>query len=213
MCVNGSVIHDGNHRDWERQAKPYMPSAVLLCYGMNDGSTSAYNSGQTFTGARNEFRALCEKILMAGAVPVVMTTPHPHTRRAQWQMPEGLPQNFPVKVAAPVPEDLVVPSVPASLRECDPLSRGKTIHISYRHYRINEMMRVVAADLNVPMIDVEKYWFDARYTHDEDDLFEPGEIVHPNLKGHQLSLGRAMKDYVNGTDSLSLAGGGVPTVN
>ncbi|NCV19916.1 MAG: hypothetical protein EBW42_14455, partial [Rhodobacterales bacterium] len=57
-------------------------------------------------------------------------------------------------------------------------------------------MRQAATDCGVPLIDVERYWFKALQKYALDDLYNAGEIVHPNLLGHQVSYHQAITDFL-----------------
>lgn len=204
--VNGSTIFDGDTTNWPTIDAAHDPAVVLLIYGMNDGATAIFNSGQTFNGAYTSLRSLCMKIMAAGATPVIVTSPHPHSGRISWSMPGGVPQNYPSSVAAPVADSALIPPVSQSIKSADPLGRGRNINVAHRFIRINEMMRRVASEMGLPLVDAEKYWFEALYEHAEDELFNAGEFNHPNLLGHQLSYWKAIDDFTTAAASYGSGG-------
>ena len=165
LSVNGSVVTDG--------AKLF-PSLtahydiVLIVYGMNDGMPYQYHSGQIFNGFKKQVDALAMAIYQRGADPVFITTPHPHTQRAEWIMP---------------PNPQIAWSGPDYI--CSPC-------YSIRHKNINDYLR----SSPYPVIDAEKYWLDAVEMFGEDYLFDDGEIKHPNLTGHQLSFWLAIDEWL-----------------
>lgn len=61
---------------------------VTITAGMNDCTVSAYNTGNTLPGFRTSIISLIATIKAAGAVPILITTPHMHpTRRPALVIP------------------------------------------------------------------------------------------------------------------------------
>jgi lysophospholipase L1-like esterase len=177
--VNGSTIHNGRNRDWAALEKSH-PSVVVLAYGMNDGMPSQFNAGETYDGAMKDLCALITDIRESGALPVMLTTPSPHTTRTDWNYLSGTstPQHASIDTSKPV-RDVVVPGVGVAPE-------------STRHAAVNEGFRWVANLLHVDLIDVEPYWLNAVASRGQDALFNVSQTVHPNLLGHQLSYHAAI---------------------
>ena len=176
------------------------PKAVLIAYGMNDFQPSLFNSGQTFPGAARYLRELVRKIKRAGADVIIMTTPHPHTGRQAYSLPESINQAYPEVIAKPVAAEDMTP--PASESVVAYLHDGVSIGVDVRFLRGNEMFRQVAFEEGCALIDVEPFWFDALASIGVDNLYDAGESVHPNLTGHSASYHRAIDMFV---DSLANA--------
>lgn len=141
---------------------------VLIVYGMNDGAPYHYSAGQTVNGFEHEMTRIAEKIYLSGADPIFVTTPHPNTHRIDWTMPEN-------------------PIVPWTGPDysCSPC-------YSIRHKNINDILR----NSPYPVIDAGAEWIKAVDMFGEDYLFDPGEYVHPNLIGHQLSFWAAIDQWL-----------------
>lgn len=169
----GSTISDGLARDWAGLEKSH-PDVVVLAYGMNDGQPFQFNSGETYGGSMQAMRALIKAIRAGGAVPVILTTPSPHMGRSTWTyLPKPyIPQDAPVDTSVSVRE-VVLPD-------------GDRVEESTRHAAVNEGFRQIAAQDHVELIDVEPFWLRAVDKVGEDALFNPNEVVHPNLLGHRL---------------------------
>lgn len=179
--VNGSTIHDGLNRDWAVLKRSH-PDVVVLAYGMNDGAPAQFDQGETYGGAMNDLVALITAIRASGAVPVILTSPGPHTGRTGLGMPPGpvTPQQSPVDTASPVRE-VVVPGVGVAPE-------------STRHAAVDAGMRAIGKALDVDVVDVEPSWLHAVAERGEDALFDPLEFVHPNLLGHRLAYHAAIDD-------------------
>lgn len=203
---NGSSLNDGLTAIDDALAEPLTPKLVVLVFGMNDGATAAYNTGQTYPFVYKNAVTIIEKAKAAGSDVVVMTTPHPHSQRQSWSMPTGVPQLYPTYVAADVPDSALVPTVANSIKNIDATGNGVTIPVSYRHMRVNEAQRRAAADCGVPVIDAEWYWFKAVGDLGEDAIYAPLEFVHPNLLGHQLSYWAAIDDFVDSLTASVISG-------
>lgn len=200
--VNGSVVSQminnppgsGYWQSFVDEGKK--AQIVVFAYGMNDGFPSSFNAGQTLPFV---YTRLVEAIKLAqasGAEVIVMTTPHPIST-VQWGMPPGIPQVYPSYVAPDVAPEAMTPTASQSEIQKDVLGNGVLIPVSARHLQVNESMRRAAADTGAALIDVEPMWFQAMEDlHGDATLFNPGEVVHPNLLGHQLSYQRAIDAFV-----------------
>ena len=193
--VDGSTVINGVSTAYPAAVAAGHPGKiVLLAYGMNDGQTAQYNAGQTYEGAYTQLAALIDAIVAQGAEAVICTTPHPHTVRNGFAMPGGIAQSYPTAVASPVDDEDLIPPADESVLNID--WQGQSIEVSYRHYRVNEAFRAVAREKGCALIDVERYWFDAVAEYGQDALYDPLELVHPNLFGHQKSYHLAIADFI-----------------
>lgn len=182
---------------------------VFDVFGMDDGLTAHFNGTE---GYDNMAEALRLRILAArdgGADVLLSTTPHPHPTRIGWSMPNGVAMVYPTFIAAPVADSALLPSLANSVVEI-PWRNGSVL-ASYRHCRVNAMIRRVAAELGCLVLDVEKYWFDALLDYLPDALFGVGESINPNLLGHQLSYWAAIEDFVASFEADYSSGGYAPT--
>jgi lysophospholipase L1-like esterase len=165
------------------------PLVAFLCFGMNDGMVGSYHQGETFRYLPDRLREAVAAVLNDGGDVVLATTPHPRTSMAAAWSGAVDPVVYPeggVAVPGFGPE--------ASVVVRDWLGTGILVPGSYRHARVNQVFRAVAAELGVVLLDVERYWFAAVAAHGEDALFGPGEYAHPNLLGHTESYWRAVDD-------------------
>ncbi|AUR98312.1 SGNH hydrolase-type esterase domain protein [Vibrio phage 1.249.A._10N.261.55.B9] len=194
--VDGSTMFESIAKFDAILAEPLTPDITLLAYGMNDGATAIYNSGQTFPFVHQKCKELILKAWENGSDVIIMTTPHPLSTDMGWSMPPAVPQNYPTFVAAPVADEDLIPPVSQSIKNGDFLGIGVDLPASHRHYRVNEAFRRVGAELGVHVIDVERYWFEAMLNFGEANLFDPGQYNHPNLLGHQKSYQKAIDDYL-----------------
>jgi hypothetical protein len=89
------------------------------------------------------------------------------------------------------------------------------ITMDYRFLRTNQAMRDAAASTGSVLVDAERYWMQAiQYEQTitgsassaENALFNAGQIVHPNLLGHQLSYHRAVDDFTTSIGQANQAG-------
>ncbi|MNM07359.1 hypothetical protein D3C81_174010 [compost metagenome] len=191
--VDGSIVADLTTAYATAVAASHKPKVALLSYGMNDGTSAQYHANQTYSYMIYLLKDAIKKMRKDGVDPIICTTPHPHSTRTPWTMPGGVSVIYPA-AGVMVPNETLAQSV----KTIDALGDGNLIPVSYRHYRVNEAMRKVAAEMLVPIIDVEKYWFEAVAAHGEDALFDTGQYVHPNLLGHQLSYHAAIDDFITG---------------
>lgn len=185
--VNGSTIHDGVSRDWAVLREQH-PDVVVLAYGMNDGAPAQFNSGETFPGAMQDLRSLIASIREAGAVPVITTSPHPDLSEFNWDG-DVEPLLYPAP-GQPVPVGLRTAVIE------ERASDGTPVRASSRHAAVNEGMRTIAVEEHVGLIDAERSWFDAVASQGEEALFSDGEFVHPDLLGHRLSYGVAIRAWL-----------------
>lgn len=204
--VNGSTLTDGVSALANALAEPLAPKLTVLVFGMNDGGTAIYNAGQTYPWVYTRAVEIIEKAKAAKSDVIVLTSPHPHSQRVSWAMPPGIAQIYPTAVSADVPNESLIPPVSKSSPIVDAAGNGVKIPVSYRHFRVNESLRRAAADCGVPVIDAEWYWFKAVGDLGEDALFNPGEILHPNLIGHQLSYWLAIDDFIDSLTASVISG-------
>ena len=195
--VDGSVITAGCDTHWPALiADGVKPDAVLLCYGMNDFFTASFNAGQTVTYFKWKMKQLIQKIQDYGADAILVTSPHPHSVRSDWNMPSGIAQSWPVAAAAPVnPETQLKPPVSQSIVSADYLHNGVNNPASARFLRGNDFIRQIAEETGSPLIDLEKYWFEAVQKYGENALFDGTQYNHPNLLGHQESYWKALEMF------------------
>lgn len=200
--VNGSAAIDFTVSNAYANAKTTAggtPVLVLFCYGMNDGFIGAYHQGQTLPGLYTELKRDVQMVLNDGGDAVICTTPHPHTGRNDWTG-TVTPVTYPPG-GTPVPAFTAA----ASVVTADWLGNGLPVPASYRHLRVNQVMRAVAAEMGVPLLDVERYWFDAVATYGQDALFDTSEYAHPNLLGHQQSYWKAIDAFMTGLQAPPVA--------
>ena len=183
--VNGSTIHDGVARDWPALARSH-PDIVVLAYGMNDGAPAQFDTGETYNGSMRDLATLVEEIRASGAVPVLLTSPSPHTVRFNWAPPAG-----------PTAKQWSSIDTTHPVRQVDVPGYGIAPE-STRHAAVDAGIREVAASLGVDLIDVEPYWLRAVATYGQDPLFNRTEFVHPDLLGHALSYHAAIDAWTAG---------------
>ncbi|GGH32630.1 tail fibers protein [Klebsiella phage KL01] len=193
--VGGSTINDFLNIQWPSVvASGIYPDLVMFAYGMNDFPTANYNAGQTFgtNGFEERLRKAIQLVKDAGADVVLTTSPHPFIANYSWSMPPGVSQTWPTAVAAPVSDSQIIPPVAQSNATIN--WRGTNIDVGVRFLRGNDAIRRVAVEMGCLLVDVEKYWFDAMVNYGEAALFNAGQIVHPNLLGHQKSYWLAFEE-------------------
>lgn len=195
-CVNGSSVSESITRLDDAVAAGDTPSLCVLAYGMNDGGVAIFNAGQTYPAVYTSILRLVAKARALGSDVVLMTTPHPQTNLYTYSMPGGISQSYPTAVSAPVGAEALIPPASQSNITGDFLGDGSSITIAHRHWRVNQAMRQAATDCGIPLIDVERYWFKALQKYNVADLYDSGEIVHPNLLGHQVSYHQAITDFL-----------------
>lgn len=194
--VNGSTATDFTASSAYANAKTAAggtPTVALFCYGMNDGFTGAYHQGQTFPGFYAALKADVQAVLNDGGDAIIVTTPHPRCGMASSWDGAVAPVTYPAS-GTPIPAFTAA----ASVVTADWLGNGRPVAASYRHLRINQTMRAVAAELGVPLIDAERYWFAAVANYGESALFNTSEYAHPNLLGHQSSYWAAIDAFMVG---------------
>jgi len=202
--VNGSTIQQGADTDYAtaKTTAGGTPSLVVLAYGMNDGQSAQYHTGQTYPAVYTAGRKLLAQANQDGADAIIMTSPHPHSTRNPWGL-AGLSPTYPTTGAA-IPLDTLAGSV-VTVKS----PSGANVSASYRHLRVNEALRQLAADTGSVLLDVEKYWFDALAAYGEDALFNTAEYAHPNLLGHQQSYWKAIDALVRGFQRPPIQAAGV----
>ena len=203
--VDGSSINDFLTRDWDAATSGGLyPDLALFVYGMNDFPTALYNAGATFgeNGFKERLRKAIRTVKSAGGDVVLTTTPHPHMGRYNWSMPSAVSQVWPSPSPAPVSDDNIIPS--AANSAIDIVWKGKSIRVAHRFLRGNDAIRQVGVEEGCVVIDIEKFDFDARATVGEDAMFDLGQTVHPNYKGHELTYQRGIKALFNGMDQNAI---------
>jgi len=189
QCVSGHAFASGP-TDWPTAyaAATGTRAVVPIIYGMNDGFSDLYHNGQTLAGVVTFIRQIVAAIRANHCDPVLFTTPHPHSTRTTWTASLGI--IYP-SAGQMIPNDTTAQSIKTITT-----AQGASVPASYRHLRVNEMIRRAGAELGVVVIDAERCWFDALASYSEDLLFDPGEYAHPNLLGHQLSYQKAIDRWV-----------------
>lgn len=194
--VNGSVVIEGCDKHWDKLISDGIkPDLVLLCYGMNDFMTSSFNAGETAPYFKWKMKQLIEKIQDAGAEAVVVTSPHPHSKRVKWYLEKDEDQAWPDKTPAPVSSLEIIPSAIKSIVYGDFLQNGSKTPASERFLRGNDFIREVAEETGSPLIDLEYDWFLAINKFGEDSLFDKTVYNHPNLLGHQNSYWKSLEKF------------------
>ncbi|MES2421724.1 MAG: GDSL-type esterase/lipase family protein [Pseudomonadota bacterium] len=194
QSVNGSTIYDGMNLT-KSTILPLQPDILFDAFGMNDGGAAQFYSGESLPGAERALRARIADLQAAGVAIVLTTTPHPHTDRVPIGLPSGFPLVYPEVIDNPTQADLDAIAQQA-LITID--WKGEKLTVLSTYLAVNEMIRTVAQDTGAILIDAEKFWFDAELVHSQDELYGPGEFVHPNLLGHQLSYQAAIDDALTG---------------
>lgn len=194
--VNGSTFSQSITALDAAVAAGHTPDICVLAYGMNDGAVAIFNSGQTYPAVYSYIMQFVAKARSYGADVILITTPHPQLEIYTYEMPAGIPQNYPTYVAPPVGPEQIVPSASTSNITADWLGTGQNITAAHRHYRVNQAMRQAATDAGIPLIDAERYWFKAVAKFGVAALYDPGEVVHPNLLGHQNSYWLAIDEFL-----------------
>jgi len=208
LSHGGHVASHGDGQWDEIIAAAGKPTDVLFdCFGMNDLSPYSYNSGQTADYLRNPIYYEAELRRRSGnGVKLILlaTTPHPHTGRYPYNL-NGVNMTWPYSKASPVQPDEMVPPAAQSVVTRDWTGGGVTRPGDVRAGHVNIMIRNIARRLHldptvnarVALLDVEWAWF--RYgaeIYSLDQLYNTGEIVHPNLLGHQVSYQRCIREFV-----------------
>lgn len=199
--VDGSTVNNFLLNQWPAVVtEGVYPDISLFVYGMNDFPTANYNAGQTFgeNGFKQRLRSAIRNIRDAGGDVVLTTTPHPYIENYSWSMPPGVAQVWPSASPAPVSDDDIIPS--AANSNVDLEWNGVTIQAAHRFLRGNDAIRQIAVEMSCVLIDVEKYWFDAVAKYGNSQLFDVGQLVHPNLFGHQQSYWLAFEEFFANLD-------------
>ena len=184
-----------------------LPGILVSAYGMNDQAPAQYNSGQTYPGFNAALRSMVMTAKKAGWDVVILETPHPSMvlHPEQNLIPPSVAQGYPIIIAAPVGAEAMSPPASQSMVVADYIGEGINISVGYRASRINQTQREVGCDEGAPVIGVERYWYEALQKYQvatgsaggaEGVLFNPGEFVHPNLVGHQVSYHLAITDFI-----------------
>lgn len=208
----GHTANQGDSQIAEaRQAGQYPTNMLLEGFGMNDMAPSAYNAGQQspiYFGSSIYYEATLRARLTSNdvGVLVICTSPHTHTGRLTNTF-GGNPMQWPYAKAAPVAaEELVPPFSQAVTPARDWTGSGIKRPGDRRGGHVNLMIRNVVRKIaldpvighRIILLDVEWAWF--RYgveVYSLDQLFNSGEVVHPNLLGHQVSYQRCVREFAN----------------
>lgn len=200
--VDGSILLEMRNK-WVDTIAPTAPKVSFGVPGMNDFQISGFNTGETFnptSGSPAFLRDLLRKAQQVGCLVVLSTTPHPHVDRLDYDFfanNPGVPMAYPTFVSGPVPASAVIPSKTNAIPTIT--WKGVPIRVDARFLRGNEMIRRVAAEFGVPVIDAERKQFDllaAGYTYTE--MYGDAEIVHPNLWAIQQTYHAAIDDLFDG---------------
>lgn len=196
-CVDGSVIFSGYDKFCNMIApvaeggEGLRLDALLVVYGMNDGATAAFNSGQTYTLFCAKLEAIFDLAASKGIDVIVASSPHPHLYKTSWAAAPGATINFPVGgQPLPLPADSVV-QVPV------PGKPTRKVSASWRHHRCNEAMQLITDRRGGLFIDAGAKYLAAVDQCGEDACYNSAERVHPNLYGHQVSYWAAFEEAVN----------------
>lgn len=73
------------------------PDFVTITAGMNDFFVGGYNCGQGFDSQESNMKELIVEIKNSGAVPILMTSPHPHPDRYSISIPTNNPIVYPIR--------------------------------------------------------------------------------------------------------------------
>ncbi|MCC2030604.1 SGNH/GDSL hydrolase family protein [Microbacterium allomyrinae] len=178
LSVNGSVAW-GGVSIWRDAIEPANPTALLLTYGMNDGAPASFNSGETLPGAIDSMRTIVTEAQALGVTVFLATTPSPNTELTDFSLPPGNPVIYPEIGGAPLP--------------ADPVTNVGGAPFSARHAIFNEETRALGAALHATILDVEPSWTFWVANFGEASVYDGGEYVHPNLLGHEVSYGAAIR--------------------
>jgi hypothetical protein len=206
--VNGSTIFGGLSTDYAtaKTAAGGAPNLVVMAYGMNDGMPEQYHRGQTYPGVYSQGLALVQAAQNDGADVIIFTTPHPRTDI----MPDS---SWSLSGASSYPSVTPIPALTQAASVVNVTTQsGATVPASYRHLRVNQSLRRLAADTGAVLLDAERYWFEAVASQGLAALFNTSEYAHPNLLGHQLSYWKAIDDFVRSFSRSTVAAGAAPVM-
>ena len=207
--VGGSSINDFLTTQWPAVVQEGVyPDLALFIYGMNDFATALVNSGQTFgtNGFEFRLRQAVQKVKDAGGDVVLTTTPHLHSKRVDYNLPASIAQTWPYYAPGPVSGTDIRPTLEDSVAQIP--WRNGTVPASTRFLWGNNIIRQVATDMGCLLLDAEKCWFDALLTHTEDELFNVGQVNHPNPLGHELSYWAAFNYFFDNLETGTWYDGG-----
>lgn len=212
----GGETADRSHKQWTemRDAGMPIPEIAADCWGMNDSTPSAYNSGQvspTFipNGYYNDVK---DKLDLGVKLFIIFTTPDEHTGRASYRLASSVPMYWPYAVSAPVAPDQLVPPATSTVENGgsvvtrDWTGRGIKTDGGARTAHVNDMLRDVVRRFNADpkyrgrVILGDAGWAWHRYGVEEyslDQLYDPQEFAHPNVLGHQVSYDRVIREIVD----------------
>jgi len=190
------------------------PTVCAFFFGMTDFQPPEYNSGERLPGFESSLASAIQQCGEANADVIIFTTPHYSVANDASEILYGLPvgeaQTYPTYVAPPVTADLMQPPYPGttgnqSVITGDLLNNGgPDVSLDYRFLTGNQAMRTLCAQPGCVLLDAESYWVQGiqgyimtlgSQSAAENYLFDPGEVVHPNLYGQQVSYGAAIDDF------------------
>lgn len=164
------------------------PTVLWTTWGFNDGRSLNYNARQTYAQVETLLQTTCQQAITDGRDVVIATTPHPHPVNATWTTGEAI--TYPA-AGVMIPDGTVAQSVVAR----DVLGDGAPLPVSYRHLRVNQVLRKVAGELGCGLVDAEHHWFLALRDEGPDVLFADTDY-HLNLLGHQLTYWAAIDAFL-----------------
>jgi hypothetical protein len=190
------------------------PTVCAFFFGMTDFQPPEYNTGERLPGFQSALASAIQQCGQANADVIVFTTPHYSVANGASEILYGLPageaQTYPTYVAAPVTADLMQPPYPGtpgdqSVITGDLLNNGgPDVSLDYRFLTGNQAMRTMCVQPGCALLDAESYWVRGMQGYittlgsqsaAENYLFDPGEVVHPNLYGQQISYGAAIDNF------------------
>lgn len=207
--TNGSVDGSALNEMVDVFRDDIVPSGAKVSFGvpgMNDFQIPSFNTGQTFDsefGARKFLRQILTLAQKSRISVVLSTSPHPCLPRMDYGFfadNPAIPQGYPTAVSAPVPAGSVVPTAANSTQTIT--WKGSPILVDVRFLRGNQMIREEAALFGVAVIDAEAKQFDmlkAGVTYEE--MFDTGEVVHPNLATIQATYHAAIDEFFAGIEN------------
>lgn len=200
--VDGSAINHFLTREWPAtEASGEFPDLAVFAYGMNDFPSAQYNAGVTFgdNGFRQRLKTAIQRVRDRGGDVVILTTPHPYIENYSWSLPDSIDMVWPKFAAKPVADEVLIP--PVSESNVKFKYAGVEITQGVRFLRGNDIMREVAVEMGCVLLDAERYWFAAVAKYGNSGLYNPGQLVHPNLFGHQQSYWRAIEEFFDNVDA------------
>ena len=201
-----AVQGDGQWNEYIAAGYP-IPDILFDCFGMNDLSPYAYNTGQVSpTYLLGGYYADIKSRLDAGVkLVIVATTPHENTDKYNYAL-DGVPMIWPYPLPKGVQPDQLVPPAAQSVVNRDWTGRGIKRNGSARAAHVNNMLRELVRRFNadpiyrgrVVLCDAGWSWFRnglEKYTLAQ--LYGSQEIVHPIELGHTVSYDPCIREIVD----------------